>query len=381
VPRDAFIVGIGSTEFSTRSERSELELTLDATVQALGDAALEAAEIDGLVSYQADSSDPIRLAHALGSDRIRFFAQTPYGGGGACAIFQQAAMAVVTGAADIVVVYRGLNGRSQTRYGQPTDSPAAYFPYSASHGLLIPGHRFAMAVHRYMFEHGLTNEDFAPVSVSARAYAATNPVAYFHGKPVTRDDHQRSAWVAEPVLRVLDCCLETDGAVACIVASDEVARRRRGTAVRIAASAMGLVGEPEMVGDFYRPQIGRIPESVIVAEALWKQSGLSAADVDLAILYDHFSPYVILQLEAFSFCKPGEGARFVAEGQTAIDGSLPVNPNGGQLGEGYVHGLNGVCEAVRQLRGSAANQVGAVEHVLVTGGPGLPTSGMILSAA
>jgi len=379
--RDAFIVGIGSTAFSTNSNRSELQLTLEATRAALVDANLVADAIDGLVTYQSDSTEPVRLAYALGLDRVRFFAQTSYGGGGACATFQQAALAVQSGAADVVVVYRGLNGRSKTRYGQPTETPTAYFPYSASQGLVIPAHRFALAVHRYMHEHGIDNEDFAPVSVTARSYAATNPLAFFYERPITIEDHQSSDWVVEPVLRVLDCCLETDGAVACIVTGGEIARRSAKRPARITASAIGMVGEPEVVSDFYRPTIGRLPESAIVAESLWKQSGLRPTDIDAAILYDHFSPYVILQLEAFSFCKPGEGARFVADGQISLKGSLPVNPNGGQLGEGYVHGLNGVCEAIRQIRGDAANQVSDVEHVLVTGGPGLPTSGVILSAA
>ncbi|HXK23693.1 MAG TPA: lipid-transfer protein [Myxococcota bacterium] len=378
---EAFIVGIGATEFSTCSQRSELQLTLEATRAALADANLSVDAIDALVTYQNDSSDPLRLAYALGLDEVRFFAQTSYGGGGACATLQQAALAVQSGSAEAVVVYRGLNGRSKTRYGQPTtDSPAAYFPYSAPQGLLVPGHRFALAVHRYMHEYGLRNEDFAPISVAARGYAATNPSACFYQRPITIEDHQSSAWVAEPVLRVLDCCLETDGAVACIVTGGELARSLADRPVRILASSCGLVGEPEIASDFYRPVIGRLPESAIVAKNLWKQSGLSPDEIDVAILYDHFSPYVILQLEAFSFCKPGEGAHFVADGQISREGSLPVNPNGGQLGEGYVHGLNGVCEAVRQIRGGAANQIPDVEHVLVTGGPGLPSSGVILSA-
>ena len=377
---DAAIAGIGSTDYTAKSGCSELELTLQATRAALCDAELDIDAIDGLVTYESDANDPLRVAYALGLERVRFFTQTSYGGGGACATLQQAALAIGAGLAETVLVYRGLNGRSNVRYGQPTESPAMYFPYTTAQGLVIPAHRFALSVHRYMYENGLSNEDFAPVSVTARAWAATNPRAYFHGRPITIEDHQSSPWVAEPVLRVLDCCLETDGAIACVVTSRERARRAGRNLARIAASAVGLSGEPETVGDFYRSQIGRIPESALVAKALWQQSRLAPRDIDTAILYDHFSPYVILQLEAFSFCKPGEGANFVAEGHIAAGGSLPVNPNGGQLGEGYVHGLNGVYEAVQQIRGTAANPVHGVEHVLVTGGPGLPTSGVILSA-
>jgi acetyl-CoA acetyltransferase len=121
-------------------------------------------------------------------------------------------------------------------------------------------------------------------------------------------------------------------------------------------------------------------ERVRVGE-LWDRSGLRPHDVQSAIIYDHFSPYVIRQLEALGFCSPGEGARFVADGRTHIGGALPVNPHGGQLGEAYVHGMSGVAEAVRQVRGTAANQVQDVEHVVVTAGPVQATSGLILSGS
>ena len=107
-------------------------------------------------------------------------------------------------------------------------------------------------------------------------------------------------------------------------------------------------------------------------------SGLDARQLQAAILYDHFTPYVLMQLEAFGFCPLGEARHFVADGGIEVDGRLPVNTHGGQLGEAYIHGMNGLAEAVRLIRGSSTLALPGVEHVLVTGGPGIPSSGAIL---
>jgi acetyl-CoA acetyltransferase len=132
---------------------------------------------------------------------------------------------------------------------------------------------------------------------------------------------------------------------------------------------------------FYRESLTDIPEIRLVAEQLWEISGLGPEDVQTAVLYDHFTPTVLWQLEAFGFCKKGEAAAFVAEGGLEIDGRLPANTHGGQLGEAYIHGVNGVAEGVRQIRGTSPNQVKGVEHVLVTAGVGVPSSGLVLGRA
>ena len=129
---------------------------------------------------------------------------------------------------------------------------------------------------------------------------------------------------------------------------------------------------------YYRDDIG-IPEMGVVGRELWRQSGLGVDDIATAILYDHFTPYVLMQLEELGFCKPGEARDFIADGAIEIGGRLPLNTHGGQLGEAYIHGMNGIAEAVRQLRGTSVNPVGGAEHVLVTAGTGVPTSGLILS--
>jgi len=130
--------------------------------------------------------------------------------------------------------------------------------------------------------------------------------------------------------------------------------------------------------NFYRESITHLPEMALLASQLYAQSGLRPDDFRSAILYDHFTPYVLMQLEAFGFCDRGEGKDFVRAQEHARGGRLPINPNGGQLGEAYIHGMNGIAEAVRQLRGTSVNQLAGIDHMLVSGGSGLPSSGLIL---
>lgn len=228
-----------------------------------------------------------------------------------------------------------------------------------------------------MIDFGATSEDFGRISVAARGFAATNPAAFFHGKPITLEDHQNSRMIADP-LRLLDCCQESDGAVALVITSLEHARRLGGKPAVIRAAAQGSGPEQHLMTSYYRDSISELPEMKLVADQMWAMSGLTPADIGTAIIYDHFTPYVLPQLEAFGFCGRGEGKDFVRSGAHARGGALPINTHGGQLGEAYVHGMNGIAEAVRQIRGTAANQQADVEHVLVSAGAGVPTSGLIL---
>jgi len=129
---------------------------------------------------------------------------------------------------------------------------------------------------------------------------------------------------------------------------------------------------------YYRDDISGIPEMGLVARQLFETAELGPNDIQTAVLYDHFTPFVLCQLEEFGFCKPGEAKEFIRDGRIEMGGELPLNTHGGQLGEAYIHGMNGIAEGVRQVRGSAANQVPGVENVLVTAGTGVPTSGIIL---
>ncbi|MGI9084913.1 MAG: lipid-transfer protein [Aeromicrobium sp.] len=377
------IAGIGATEFSKESGRSELQLSAEAALAALADAGLAAADVDGLVTFTMDSTAEIALARELGMGELRFFSRINYGGGAACATVQQAAMAVATGIADVVVAYRGFNERSGQRFGQVQSAAAAQAntngldnAWSHPYGLSTPAATVAMQARRYMHEYGATSADFGRVAVADRRHAATNPAAFFHERPITLEDHQSSRMIADP-LRLLDCCQESDGAVAIVVTSTERARDLKAGAVPILAAAQGSAADQFVMTSYYRDDIG-VPEIGVVGRDLWRQSGLAPADIDTAVLYDHFTPYVLMQLEELGFCGRGEAKDFIADGAIEIDGRLPVNTHGGQLGEAYIHGMNGIAEAVRQLRGTSVNQVADAQHVLVTAGTGVPTSGLIL---
>jgi acetyl-CoA acetyltransferase len=375
------IVGLGQTEFSRDSGRSELRLAVEAITAALDDAGVSVDDVDGLCGFDMDSNDPCLVATALGLSPLTYFARSLYGGGGGCSTIMSAAMAVATGAAEVVVAFRAMNERSGVRFGtvrvsdRLTAAASLYVPY----GIHTAAHGFSLNIARYMYDYGVTNANFAPVTIADRRHAATNPAAYFYGQPITLEDHQSSRWIVEPALRLLDCCLESDGAVAVVVTSKERARHLRQKPVRIAAASQGLSG-PSMRA-FYGHSITEMPEVAASARKLWGTAQIAPTDVQTAVLYDHFTPMVLMQLEALGFCGPGEGKDFVAGGRIELGGELPINTNGGQLGEAYIHGMNGLAEAVRQLRGTSVNQVRGVEHVLVTSGPGVPTSALVLGVA
>jgi len=231
-----------------------------------------------------------------------------------------------------------------------------------------------------MYETGATSEDLGRISVAAREFAATNPAAFFYEQPITLDDHQNSRWIVEP-LRLLDCCQESDGACAVVMVSAERAKSLNKPAVLVEAAAQGATDDQQMMTSYYRKDLTRLSEMDLVANRLYEMSGLTPAHFQTAVLYDHFTPFVLPQLEAFGFCERGEAKDFVRDGQHAKGGKLPINTHGGQLGEAYIHGMNGILEGVRQVRGESVNQIDNVEHVLVTGGTGVPTSGLILGAA
>ena len=215
------------------------------------------------------------------------------------------------------------------------------------------------------------------MAVADRKHAATNPKAWFYEQPITLEDHQNSRWIVEP-LHLLDCCQETDGGQALVVTSLERARDLPSKPAVIRAAAQGAGPGQEMMTSYYYDDLTVLGEMDAVARQLWATSGLSPADIQTAVIYDHFTPYVLYQLEELGFCAKGEAKDFIRDGNIEIGGGLPINTHGGQLGEAYLHGMNGIAEGVRQIRGDSYNQVPDVEHVLVTAGTGVPTSGLSL---
>src|SRR5215468_10271982 len=274
----AAIAGIGATEFSKNSGRSELRLAAESVQAALDDAGLAAAEVDGLVTFTMDSNAEIAVARELGIGELTFFSQIGYGGGAACATVHHAAMAVATGAARVVVCYRALNERSGRRFGQVAVTAAAA-PTSAGidnswhypMGLATPAATVAMAARRYMHVYGATSADFGAIAVADRRHAATNPHAWFYQRPITLADHQASRWITEP-LRLLDCCQESDGAVAIVVTSLDRARDLPSRPAAIAAAAQGSGPGQYTMTSYYRDDLAALPEMGVVARQLWRQA-------------------------------------------------------------------------------------------------------------
>jgi acetyl-CoA acetyltransferase len=378
----ASIVGAGQTEFSTAAGRSETQLACEAISAALADAGLTARDVDGLVSYTIDPVEEIELVRALGIEEVSWSSRIPYGGAGSQGVLLHAAAAVASGAARTVVVYRAIKARSGSkRFGAASISPGPTSSHSGTtamqwcypYGVLTPASWISLTASRYMHAFGVTNVDFGQAVVGLRAYAATNPAARFYGRPITLTDHQQSRWIAEPSIRLFDCCQETDGAIAMVVTAADRARDTPAP-VGIAAAAAASLIESEVASDHYRPDLSVMDGSVALARRLFDGSGVSRADLDAAMIYDAFSPVLLMQLEGLGFCGPGEARHFIADGQLGPTGSLPCNTNGGLIGEGYIHGLNLTLEGVRQVRGTAANQVAGARLVLVAA----PRTGVIL---
>jgi acetyl-CoA acetyltransferase len=379
---EAVIVGIGQTEFSKNSGRSELQLACEAVHAAILDAGIKPSDLDGMTSFTLDSTDEIEIARSVGMGELDFFSCTPHGGGAAIGVIHQAAMAVATGTAKYVVCYRSLNGRSGRRYsegvaGDLITSDAIHWSWYMPWGLMTPASWVAMFTQRYMHETGCKSTDLAQVSISTRRHAVNNPNAFFYGRELSLEQHQSARMIADP-LRLFDCCQETDGACAAIVTTPERARDLAAGGALIRGIAQSAGPDQEVMTSFYREHMAAIPEMDSVARKIYAMAGIGPTDLDAAIIYDAFSSIVLMQLESFGLCGRGEAKDFVQDGALELGGRLPTNTHGGQLSEAYIHGMNGVNEGVRLIRGTSVNQPANNDCVLVTAGIGVPTSAMIL---
>lgn len=374
-PGATAIVGAGSTEFSKRAGRSELQLACEAIVAALDDAGLHAGDVDGIVSYTVDPVDETELVRSVGFDDVGWSSRVPYGGGGSMGTLLHACSAVVAGAAEVVVVYRAVRARSgASRFGGAKTAPSPTSGHSGTtamqwcmpFGVLTPASWMAFNAVRYMHRFGVTSEDFGRAVVQLRHHAATNPAAWGYGRPITLADHQASRWIVEPCIRLLDCCQETDGAVALVVTTAERAVDLAQAPVFVGAASGAALFEQEIASDHYRPELSVLDGAVALGRRLFDDAGFRREDIDVALVYDAFTPILLMQLEALGFCGFGEAKDFIGEGNLLVGGRLPTNTNGGLIGEGYIHGLNLVLEATRQLRGTAVNQVLGARTALVS---------------
>jgi acetyl-CoA acetyltransferase len=369
--RQTAIVGIGQTEFSSCSGRSEWQLALEAILAALSDAGLDAKDVDGLVRYGYDSVTPPMIVRALGIRDLRWFGEIPLGGTAQCAVLAQAAAAIVAGIARIVIIYRALNERSGVRFGRAErhiasgtafaaaigdKTPAGQF--SGPYGFLAPGQAMALWAQRYAYEAKLESEQFAQtlgtIAVQQRAYAQKNPMAMMRDRPLDMNTYLASRMISTP-LRLYDYCLETDGAAAMVMMNADDARALRGDPVYLLAAHQSLSPHTEPIS-IYKPDVlERCPMDSI--SRLYANAGVVSSDISFAQFYDATSFMVLNDLETYGFANRGEGWRHLHEQGIGLDSSLPVNTHGGHLSEGYIHGMNHITEAVRQLRGTASSQV------------------------
>src|ERR1700761_6215580 len=278
LPGSCAIVGIGQTEFSKESGRSELQLACEAVSAALDDAGLAPSDVDGMVTFTMDSSDEIDIARNVGIGDLSFFSRVHHGGGAAAGTVVHAAMAVATGVADVVVCWRAFNERSGFRFGGSGRTSAEtplFMAHYAPFGLLTPAAWVAMHAQRYMSTYGVTNEDFGRIAVVDRLHAAKNPDAWFYQRPITMEDHQNSRWIVEPVLRLLDCCQESDGGVALVVTRAASARDLAQPGGRGAAATYANLRDSGIIFNYFHPDLSRFTEAEAVAEKFYAAAGLA----------------------------------------------------------------------------------------------------------
>jgi acetyl-CoA acetyltransferase len=394
------IVGVGATPYYKRGQslpQTPLEMACKAILLALEDAGLTVQDLDGFAIYSS-SCDPAQVASVLGVPEVRFAATLTSGGGGSAGSIGLAAAAVHSGMADVCVSLMTLQqagrrlggtqveggggggGGGGNPYGAGGIPPSMAFTMNS--GLMSPGHSFSLLTQRHMHQYGTKREHLAEIAISQRNNAIRRPATALQKEPLTLDDYFNARIISDP-LCLFDYTMETDGAIAVITTSAARARDLRQPPVYVMGSANGGMGRWGsaiftyfQMPDEYFASSGHRP----VAKRVFEMAGITPADVDVALLYDHFSPLVLMQLEDYGFCGIGEGGPFVAEGNIRWPtGKIPVNTHGGHLSEAYIIGMTHVREAVEQLRGVAINQVEGAEVALVTGGPaGLPVSGTLL---
>lgn len=390
-------MGVGATPYYKRGRslpQTPFEMAGKAMLAALDDAGLTVGDVDGLALYSFGlGGDTSLFAQVMGIPEVRFTAMLTGGGGGAAGSVGLGAAAIASGMATCVVSLMTLQ-QAVSRFGAsyaPKGKPGAQYSAPPSPegnfiqpaGLMGPGQMFAVLAQRHMHLYGTTREHFAEVAISTRENARRRDTSIMR-EELTLDDYFSARMIADP-LCLFDFCLECDGAVAVVTTTAERARDLRHPPAYVRASAHGGNGrwgqaitwmgmpDAEFASSGHRP----------VAQRLWEMAGCGPSDVDVALLYDHFSPMVLMQLEDYGFCGIGESGPFVADGNIRWPhGSLPVNTHGGNLSEAYIIGMTHVKEAVEQIRGTAVNQVDGAEVALVTGGPAsIPVSSLLLAGA
>jgi acetyl-CoA acetyltransferase len=367
----ACIAGIGETKYQRDrgASLSNLGLQLEASLAAIADAGLERSEIDGVMPFP-NLATAEELVANLGCEKVRFAATVAMGGASPVASLALAADVLAAGRASAILIPAGWAAFSGPRTRELVLDPARlpggaiaadyYFP----HGFTAPMQWYAVMAQRHMYEFGTKREQLGAVAVAARRHAQLNPNAVMRGRAMTMADYLASPMLADPYL-LLDCCIETDGAAALVVTTEERARDLASRVVRIEAAGAAQPHPADEITnrrDLFQTGLGA------AAPEAFGRAGLRPGDLDFAMIYDCFTFEVIHQIEELGLCKRGEGGAFVEGGRIELGGELPVNTHGGLLSEAHVVGINHVVEAVKQLRGRCGErQVPGAELGVVTG--------------
>jgi len=378
----AVIAGVGTVPFSRNSHNTEMAMACLAIKAALDDAGLTPDAVDGFIEYAEEDFDEILVARSMGIGNLTYHGDVRWDGGAACAMIERAAMAIACGMAGTIVVVRSVNDASLNRQKKTWSDARSwraleetfYNPY----GLITDAGRIGMMVQRYILENNINPADFGWVSVVARENGAKNPNSLFYNKPLSYEDYQISKPTVAP-FREMDQAPSVDGAIAFIVTDVERAKRLKNQPVYITAAAQSIVKDTQFKTGYYRESISTIPGIKNVGDRLYEESGLLPKDIDVVQIEEPFAALVPMQLEALGFCEPGKGVDYIKNGdRIRSDGETPVNTSGGSIGEGSLHGINHIAEAVYQLRETSTAQVKNAECVLVTTGACGPASGLIL---
>ena len=352
--RDKYaVVGVGETTYTRGSGKTTRALATWAVRNAMADAGLTPADVDGMLSYQSNDSTPAPVVAGDLGIRLNFYMDVLGGGSSTEALVGIAIGVIEAGMCRTVAIFRSMNGFSQTRVGGTGSRAAAAIGgdalHSTAYGWNSPGQRFSPTFMRHMHEFGTRPEQVAMVKVIHSEHASNNPKAYYKQR-LTVDDVLKSRMICKP-LHLLDCCVETDNATCVIVTRTERARdlRQRPALVRAVA---GRVCKPRADMHYQHGPITTVAGHY-AREILWPNAGVGPEDIDVTGSYDAFTFTTMLQLEDYGFCRKGEGGTYVSDGTMRLGGRRPNNTSGGHLCEGYTHGMNMLIENVRQLRGEA----------------------------
>jgi len=378
------VAGIGESNYYRhgQSPDSEFKLALQAILAACDDAGIQPAQIDGFASFSDDRNDASRLAAALGIRQLRSATmQWGGGGGGCCAAVANGAAAIHAGMAECVVVFRSLAQGQFGRFGRTTgiNTISGEKAYLMPYGVLAPPQRFAMRVRRFMHEHGVRQEAMRAIAMASYHHAQANPRAVMHGKPLDEERYDHSRWVVEP-FHLYDCCMENDGAAAIILVSQERARDFKNKPVYVLGAAAGsgfrAGADPHNSPHYASANFGTL------APNLFRMAGIQPQDVGVVQSYENFTGGVLMTLVEHGLVDAQDiNQFFTLDNLIAPSGKLPLNTSGGNLAECYVHGMELVIEAVRQVRGTSTSQAEKSDIALVAGGPMVtPASNLLLGS-